>query len=136
MPLDEDSLLAARILRQFRRVAVVGLSPDPGRDSYRVAAYLQASGYEVFPVNPASTEVLGLCCWPSLRDVPGPIEVVNVFRRSDLIDPVVDDAIAIGAKALWLQDGVVNHVAAARARAAGILVVMNRCMMRDLVTLV
>ncbi len=119
------------ILREARRIAVVGLSPRPERDSHRVAAYLQAAGYEIVPVNPLCARVLGLCCWPSLRDAPGPIDVVDVFRRSELIEPVVDDALAIGARALWLQDGVVNEAAASRARVAGLLVVMNRCMMRD-----
>jgi predicted CoA-binding protein len=82
-------------------------------------------------VNPQVEQVLGLRCWPSLAAAPGPIEVVDVFRRSELVDPVVDGAIAVGAKAVWMQDGVVNEAAAARARAAGLLVVMNRCMLRD-----
>ena len=123
--------VAARILRQFRRVAVVGISDRPERDSHRVAAYLQRSGYTIIPVNPNVTEVLGLRCWPSLEDAPGPIEVVDVFRRSELVGPVVDAAIAIGAKAVWMQDGVVNDAAAAKGRAAGLLVVMDRCMLRD-----
>jgi predicted CoA-binding protein len=123
--------VAARILRDYRRVAVVGISDRPDRDSHRVAAYLQRVGYTIIPVNPNVTDVLGLRCWPSLEAAPGPIEVVDVFRRSELVDPVVDSAIAVGAKAVWLQDGVVNEAAAARARAAGLLVVMDRCMLRD-----
>jgi predicted CoA-binding protein len=123
--------VAARILREFRRVAVVGISDRPERDSHRVAAYLQRAGYTIVPVNPNVTEVLGLRCWPSLEAAPGPIEVVDVFRRSELVDPVVDGAIAVGAKAVWMQDGVVNERAAAKARAAGLLVVMDRCMLRD-----
>ena len=122
---------AARILREFRRVAVVGISARPERDSHRVAAYLQRAGYTIVPVNPHVDTVLGLRCWPSLEAAPGPIDVVDVFRRSELVDPVVDGAIAIGAKAVWMQDGVVNEAAAARARVAGLLVVMDRCMLRD-----
>jgi predicted CoA-binding protein len=123
--------VAARILREFRRVAVVGISERPDRDSYRVAAYLQHVGYTIIPVNPRVEEVLGQRCWPSLDAAPGPIEVVDVFRRAELVDPIVDDAIRVGAKAVWMQDGVVNDGAAARARAAGLLVVMDRCMLRD-----
>ena len=123
--------VAARILREFRRVAVVGISDRPERDSYRVAAYLQQAGYTIIPVNPRVDQVLGQRCWPSLDAAPGPIEVVDVFRRSELVDPVVDEAIRVGAKAVWMQDGVVNEAAAARARAAGLLVVMDRCMLRD-----
>jgi predicted CoA-binding protein len=123
--------VAARILREFRRVAVVGISDRPERDSHRVAAYLQRVGYTIVPVNPNVTTVLGLPCWPSLEAAPGPIEVVDVFRRSELVEPVVDAAIAVGAKAVWMQDGVVNERAAAKARAAGLLVVMDRCMLRD-----
>jgi predicted CoA-binding protein len=123
--------VAARILREFRRVAVVGISDRPDRDSHRVAAYLQRAGYTIIPVNPNVTQVLGVRCWPSLEAAPGPIEVVDVFRRSELVEPLVDGAIAIGAKAVWMQDGVVNERAAAKARAAGLLVVMDRCMLRD-----
>jgi hypothetical protein len=123
--------VAARILREFRRVAVVGISDRPERDSHRVAAYLQRAGYTIVPVNPLVARVLGLPCWPSLREAPLPIEVVDVFRRSELVPQVVDDAIAIGARAIWMQDGVVHEDAAARARAAGLLVVMDRCMLRD-----
>lgn len=123
--------IASRVLRDFRRIAVVGISDRPERDSHRVASYLMAVGYEVVAVNPNVERVLGLDCWPSLRAAPGPIEVACVFRRSELVPPVVDDAIAAGAKAVWMQDGVVHEEAAARARAAGLLVVMDRCMMRD-----
>ena len=123
--------IAARILREFRRIAVVGISDRPQRDSYRVAVYLQQAGYTIIPVNPRIEEVLGQRCWPSLEVAPGPIEVVDVFRRPELVDPVVDEAIHVGARAIWMQDGVVNEMAAARARAAGLLVVMDRCMLRD-----
>jgi uncharacterized protein len=123
--------VAARILRDYRRIAVVGISDRPDRDSHRVAAYLAQAGYVIIPVNPNVTEVLGERCWPSLDDAPGPIEVVDVFRRSELVEPVVDAAIRVGAKAVWMQDGVVNETAAAKARGAGLLVVMDRCMLRD-----
>jgi uncharacterized protein len=123
--------VAARILRDYRRIAVVGISDRPSRDSYRVAAYLAQAGYVIIPVNPNVTQVLGERCWPTLDDAPTPIEVVDVFRRSELVEPVVDAAIRVGAKAVWMQDGVVNEAAAAKARAAGLLVVMDRCMLRD-----
>jgi predicted CoA-binding protein len=123
--------VAARILRDYRRIAVVGISDRPERDSYRVAAYLAQAGYVIIPVNPNVTQVLGERCWPTLDDAPKPIEVVDVFRRSELVEPVVDAAIRVGAKAVWMQDGVVNEAAAAKARAAGLLVVMDRCMLRD-----
>jgi uncharacterized protein len=123
--------VAARILRDYRRIAVVGISDRPDRDSHRVAAYLAQAGYVIIPVNPNVTQVLGGPCWPTLDDAPKPIEVVDVFRRSELVEPVVDAAIRVGAKAVWMQDGVVNETAAAKARAAGLLVVMDRCMLRD-----
>jgi predicted CoA-binding protein len=122
---------AARILRELRRVAVVGISDRPERDSHRVAAYLQRAGYTIIPVNPNVDEVLGLRCWPDLELAPKPIEVVDVFRRSELVPPVVEAAIRVGARAVWMQDGVVHEEAAGRARAAGLLVVMDRCMLRD-----
>src|SRR5262252_2508823 len=123
--------VAARILRDYRRVAVVGISDRPSRDSHRVAAYLQRAGYTIIPVNPNVRRVLGVDCWPSLEAAPAPIDVVDVFRRSELVPPVVDAAILVGAKAVWMQDGVVNEAAASKARAAGLLVVMDRCMLRD-----
>ena len=123
--------IATRILRHFRRIAVVGISERPERDSYRVAAYLQRAGYVVIPVNPNVEQVLGERCWPSLDAVIGSIEVVDIFRRSELVLPVVEAAIRVGAKAVWMQDGVVNEAAAQAARTAGLLVIVDRCMMRD-----
>jgi uncharacterized protein len=123
--------IAAEILRRFRRVAVVGISNRPERPSHRVATYLKAAGYAIIPVNPRLDEVLGQRSYAHLRDAPAPIEVVDIFRRSELVGPVVDEAIAVGARAIWMQDGVVNEVAARKARAAGLLVVMDRCMLRD-----
>src|SRR4029453_9574496 len=123
--------LAELILRRFRRVAIVGLSDDPARPSFGVATYLREAGYDIVPVNPNLTDWCGLRCYARLADVPAPIEVVDVFRRSELVDPVVDEAIGVGAKAIWMQDGVINPRAAERARAAGLVVVMDRCMLRD-----
>lgn len=122
---------AAEILRRFRRVAVVGISADPARPSHEVASYLRAVGYQVLPVNPALTTWEGLPCCPDLRAAPPPVEVVNVFRRSEHAGAVVDQAIAVGASAVWLQLGVIDAAAAARARAAGLLVVMDRCILRE-----
>jgi uncharacterized protein len=109
--------------------AVVGCSPDPGRDSHRIAALLQRRGFSVIPVNPAVDSVLGERCFASLADVPGAasIDVVDVFRRSSAAGAHVDEAIAIGARAVWMQLGVIDEAAAARARAAGLRVVMDRC---------
>lgn len=114
-----------------RSIAVVGLSDNPARDSQRVAAYLQAAGYEVVPVNPRVASVLGCRCWPDLAAIPSPVDLVQVFRRSDYASEVVDAAIEAGIPAVWLQDGVVDEQAAARAAGAGMDVVMDRCMMRD-----
>ena len=119
-----------RILSSARTVAVVGLSPDPHRPSHGVARYLQRAGYRVIPVNPNVDEVLGERAYPSLRDVPDRIDLVDVFRRSAYVGPVVDDAIALRVPALWLQDGVIDEAAAERAREAGLDVVMDDCMMR------
>jgi predicted CoA-binding protein len=122
---------AEHILRSYRRIAVVGISDRPERASHYVSRYLLDQGYEVIPVNPLLARVHDLRCHPNLRAAPEPVEVVDVFRRSEEVAPIVEDAIAIGAKAVWMQDGVIHEVAAARARAAGLLVVMNRCMLRD-----
>lgn len=119
------------ILTGSKTVAVVGLSDNPGRASYHVAAYLQKHGYRIIPVNPAVSEVLGERSYGSLRDVPEPVDLVDVFRKSDAVPPIVDDAIAVGAKAVWMQEGVVHEEAAARARAAGLKVVMDRCTLKE-----
>lgn len=118
------------LLTTSRTIAVVGISDRPERDSHRVASYLKSAGYRIIPVNPGLEEVLGEKCWPSLREVPEKIDLVDVFRRSEFVPPVIDDAIAIGAKAVWLQDGVYHKEAADRARAAGLQVVMDDCTMR------
>jgi predicted CoA-binding protein len=109
--------------------AVVGATPDPAKPSHYVPRFLQDHGRTVVPVNPAYPEVLGATCWPSLDAVPTPVDVVDMFRRSSQVGVHVDEAIAMGAKAVWLQLGVIDEAAAARAREAGLLVVMDRCPM-------
>lgn len=117
-----------RILSENRRIAVVGLSARPHRPSYFAAKYLLDHGYEVIPVNPAYEEVLGQRCYPDLTDVPGRIDVVDIFRKPEEVPALVEQAIAIEARVVWMQLGVVHDEAAARARAAGLEVVMDRCM--------
>jgi len=119
------------ILTRCKVIAVVGASPHPERWSYRVAAYLKDQGYRIIPVNPTAAEVLGETCYPNLAAVPEPVDLVDVFRRSELVMPVVQEAIRIGAKVVWMQDGVVNEKAARLARDAGLDVVMNDCTMRQ-----
>ena len=121
-PADIEAIL------KMKRIAVVGLSSDPTRPSYDVARYLQRQGYTIIPVNPNEAEVLGEKAYPSLSAIPEPPEVVDVFRRPEHAGPVVDEAAQVGAKAVWLQLGVVNEEAAHKAREAGMLVVMDRCM--------
>jgi predicted CoA-binding protein len=116
------------LLRSARTIAVVGLSDDPNRSSYGIAGYLQRHGYTIFAVNPnLRGPVLGCEPYASLRYLPGPVDVVDVFRRPEFVPAVVEDALAIGAKALWLQSGIVHKAAAARAEAAGMQVVMDQC---------
>lgn len=116
-----------RVLTEHKTWAVVGCSPDPFRDSHRIAALLQSRGYRVIPVNPAIDEVLGERAYASVDEIPEPVDVVDVFRRSDQAGRHVDEAIEIGAKAVWLQLGVIDAAAADRARAAGLDAVMDRC---------
>ncbi len=124
---DDDDIRA--ILGRVRSIALVGASARPERPSHEVMGFLQAHGYRVVPVNPglAGQALLGETVCASLRDITGPIDMVDVFRASDQVGPVVEDAIAIGAGVVWMQLGVVNHPAAAAARAAGLAVVMDRC---------
>ena len=119
-----------QILKESTTIAVVGLSPDPLRDSNSVSVYLRGEGYTIIPINPTVNEVLGLKCYPSLRDIPRPVDIVDVFRRSEAVMPLAQEAVAIGAKALWLQLGVINEEAAAMAAEAGLDVVMDECTAR------
>jgi len=116
------------LLQRYRRIAVVGLSDKPDRPSHGVAAYLQRAGYAITPVNPMIDEALGVRAVDSLSEVEQPIEIVDVFRRSEDVPPVVEDAIAAGAKVLWLQLGIVNETAAQRAREAGMTVIQDLCL--------
>ncbi|MGQ0644840.1 MAG: CoA-binding protein [Elusimicrobiota bacterium] len=124
-----DPAEIADILSTAKTVAVVGCSPKPGRPSHDIAVYLDAQGYRVVPVNPGHRQILGWTCHPSLADVPGPVDLVNVFRQPEAVPEIVDQALAKKAKALWLQIGVVHEEAARRARAAGLVVVMDACIM-------
>lgn len=116
-----------RLFETVRTIAVVGCSPKPERPGHYVAKYLQDLGYRVIPVNPGQTEILGEKCYASLRDIPEPVDMVDCFRRAEDIPPVVEDAIAVGAKFVWMQLGIINEAAAQRAIDAGIEVVMDRC---------
>ena len=120
-----------RILDDCRVIAVVGLSSDPNRPSNSVAAYMRRVGYYVVPVNPNETQVFGETAYASLADLPQRVDLVDIFRRSDEAGKAVDEAIAVGAKAVWLQEGVIDHAAAERAMDAGLLVVMDRCWLKE-----
>ena len=119
------------LLRTARRIAVVGHSDDPTRDSHRVGRYLATQGYQVFAVNPNGRDGAGLKFHPDLASVPGPIDIVDIFRRPEAIPAIVDEAIRLRAKAIWMQEGLAHNAAATKARAAGLLVVMSRCIMKE-----
>lgn len=125
----DDELRA--LLARVKTVAVVGLSPNAARPSHRIAKRLQEWGYRVIPVRPAVSEVLGERAYACLSDVPGPVDLVDVFRSADEIGPIVDECIALRLPAIWIQQGIVNEEAAGRARAAGMTVVMDRCIAVD-----
>jgi predicted CoA-binding protein len=120
----EDCL---RILDRYRRIVMVGLSANPMRPSHFAAIYMLSKGYDIVPVNPREKQILGRTCYASVRDVPGPVEIVDIFREMAAVPAVVDDAIAAGAKVVWMQLGLVHEEAAGRARQAGLEVVMDRC---------
>lgn len=130
-PIDEIRALLGRV----KTIAVVGLSPKPERPSHGVAKALQGFDYRIIPVRPASTEVLGEKAYAQLRDVPPPIDLVDVFRAAEHLDALVDDCLALGIPAIWIQEGIVNEAAAQRARDAGMTVVMDRCIYKDYVAL-
>ena len=119
------------ILHNSRTIAVVGLSGKRYRPSYGVAEYMKRAGYRIIPVNPNETEVLGERCYPDLDSVPEPVDIVDIFRRSEYVPPIVEAAIRIGAKAIWMQEGVYHEEAARRAEAAGLVAMMDRCILKD-----
>ena len=114
----------------MQTIAVVGMSPNPERPSHYVSMYMKDQGYNIIPVNPGHNEIAGIKCYPSLSEISEPVDVVDVFRRSEFILPIAESAINIKAKALWLQDGVINHKAAELAKNSGLIVVMDDCMLR------
>jgi len=125
MSIEEEILDSSRV------VAVVGLSAKPDRPSYRVASYLKENGYKIIPVNPGEEEILGNVCYPDLVSIPEPVDVVDIFRRSEEVPAIVEEAIKIGAKVVWMQEGVINEEAAVRAKEAGLVVIMDRCMLKE-----
>jgi len=137
MPLNNMSYgnktvnIEEEILNSGRIVAVVGLSLDPERPSHKVASYLKKQGYKIIPVNPKAREILGEVCYPELASIPDLVDVVVIFRRSDEVPGIVEEAVKIRAKAVWMQEGVINNEAAARAKESGLLVVMDRCMRKE-----
>jgi len=125
MDLVEEQLTRSKV------IAVVGLSPRPERDSYDVARYLKEQGYRIIPVNPTVDEVLGEKSYPDLKSIPEPVDMVDIFRRPAAVPSVVDEALEIGAKYIWMQEGIVHEEAARKAEEAGVLVVMDSCTMRE-----
>lgn len=119
------------ILQNSSTIAVVGLSPKPARPSHQVASYMLQAGYKIIPVNPGHKEILGLTCYPDLTRVPGEINIVNIFRRSDQVLPIIKDAINKKTKVIWMQEGIVNEEAAQLAENNGMIVIMDRCIKVD-----
>ena len=119
------------ILKESKVIAMVGLSADSMRPSNRVAQYLKENGYTIIPVNPNEEVILGETCYPDLSSIPGKVEVVDIFRRSEDVLPIAEEAIKIGAKAVWMQEGVINKEAEAAALGAGLKVVMDKCMLKE-----
>jgi predicted CoA-binding protein len=130
-PQDGESAIA-ELLASSKTIAVVGLSSKPFRPSFGVSQYLQSAGYRIIPVNPNESLILGEKCYDRLEDIPEKIDIVDIFRRSELVPEVADAAIRIGARAIWMQEGVANEPAAARARSAGLFVVMDLCIAKEL----
>ncbi|MEW5799946.1 MAG: CoA-binding protein [Bacteroidota bacterium] len=120
-----------KLLTETKTIAVVGASPKPWRDSGEISMFLQRKGYTVFPVNPKYDEVHGMKCYPDLKSIPEKIDMVDIFRNPDEVEPVIDEAIAVGAKSVWMQLGVINETAAQKAENAGLDVVMDRCIAID-----
>jgi len=130
---DPDTI--RNLLLKAKTIAVVGLSPKPERPSHGVAAHMQGFGYRVIPVRPATGQVLGETAYPAVKDLPAVPDIVDVFRAPEHVGPIVDEAIALGAPALWLQEGVINEKAAEKARKAGMTVVMDRCIYKEYLNL-
>lgn len=130
LPFDNPATIQT-ILTECKTIAVVGLSSNPGRASYGVSRYMQQRGYRIIPVNPNETQVLGETAYPSLSAVPEPFDLVNIFRRAEEAGAIVDEAIRLGVKAVWLQEDVIDEAAAQRAVNAGLLVVMDRCLLKE-----
>jgi uncharacterized protein len=131
-PLESGAIdPASEILKTSRTIAIVGLSSRPHRPSYGVAQYLQSAGYHIIPVNPAETEVLGERSYARLEDIPERVDIVDIFRRSEFVPAIVESAIHIGARGVWMQEGVIHAEAAERARRAGLFVVMNTCILKE-----
>lgn len=119
------------LFAEIRTIAVVGLSPKEARPSHQVARYLLEAGYTVIPVNPGQEEILGRKCYPDLQAIDHPVDVVDIFRRADQVEPIVRDAISIGARVIWMQQGIINEQAAKIAEQAGLMVIMDRCIKID-----
>jgi len=128
---NPDQLARCALLKTVKTIAVVGLSPNAARPSYGVSKAMQEFGFRVIPVHPAAKEILGEKVYPSLKDLPEPVDLVDVFRSAEFIDGVVDECLALGLKTIWIQEGIVNEPAAVRALAGGMTVVMDRCIYRD-----
>jgi predicted CoA-binding protein len=124
-----------KLLRETKTIAVVGLSSNPVRPSFGVSRFLQRYGYRIIPVNPNETEVLGERSYASVKDVPEQIDIINIFRRPAQVPKVVDEAVAKGARCIWMQEGIVSHDAAAKAEQAGMPVVMDRCILKEMARL-
>jgi uncharacterized protein len=125
----------AELLREAKTIAVIGLSSNRMRASFGVASFLQRQGYRIIPVNPNETEILGERAYACLRDVPDDVDIVNIFRRSEKVPGVIDDALQKRTRCIWMQEGVINNAAAQKAESAGIPVVMNRCILKELARL-
>lgn len=119
------------ILQKYKKVAVVGLSSDETRPSNMVARYLQGKGFKIIPVNPNENEILGEKAYPNLSAIPEKVEIVDIFRRPDQVPPIIDEAIKIGALVVWMQEGIINHPSALKATQNGIVVVMDKCMLKE-----
>ena len=126
-----ETLKISSLLKEYKTIAVVGLSPKENRPSNQVARYLIGAGYNIIPVNPGQSEILEKTCYPDLKSIPEDVDIVDIFRRPEDIPPIVADAIAIKAKVVWMQQGIINDEAAATARKAGLTVIMDRCLKVD-----